>query len=333
MHTRSTLALLTLLTLTLAACSSAPAPMAPAPADAMADAPKASEVTKDSPTVMPETAPSSQATSTPAGDSLIPPHDAIAARATQGVARLKAQGDAGAMVLASIDYHGGLINWLDKGALTYHFQYGDLKGIKPARDTWQAIDIWSSRARHQLMSDRSIEFGWDGHEAWSTADLSDKGGNPRFWSLTPYYFIAVPFVMADPGVKVATAGQGSLEDKTYDLVKVTFEAGTGDAPDDYYILYLDTETRRMGAVRYVVSYKGFFPEGGHTPEKIMIYDGENEVDGIKFAKSLRSYKWDAEAQKLGEKATQNVFDQVKFQKDLKPAFFTKPEGAMVQEKM
>ena len=36
--------------------------------------------------------------------------------------------------------------------------------------------------------------------------------------------MAVPFVFADKGVKLAEAGEITFEDRTYDLVKATFEA-------------------------------------------------------------------------------------------------------------
>ncbi|MEM0964371.1 MAG: hypothetical protein AAGK21_17725, partial [Bacteroidota bacterium] len=79
--------------------------------------------------------------------------------------------------------------------------------------------------------------------------------------------------------QLAAAPADSVEGRPVDVVRVTFEAGTGDAPDDYYDLLLDPETNRVQGVRYVVSYPAFNPDGGHTPETLMIYDGEQTIEG------------------------------------------------------
>jgi hypothetical protein len=297
-----------LATAALSACGTAPAPP---PAEAPIVAPEAE----------PESAPTSNAAT--------PDERAIKARVEASHARLARQGEAGALVRASIDAHGGLARWYSNGPLAFRFRYEALGGERPATDTWQVIDTWGSKARHQLWDKREVEFGWDGRAAWANAAPEALGTNARFWALTPYYFVALPFVLADPGVQLGLEGQDTFEGRTYDLVRVTFAQGTGDAPDDYYILYIDRETRRTGATRYVVSYKGFFPQGGHTPEKLMVFDGERVVEGIKLAASLRSFAWTEAG--LGEQATKCLFEEVSFRRDLAPDFFQAPQGATMLE--
>lgn len=275
----------------------------------------------------PEQAPSSQPSSQ--GHSAAPDQAQIAARVKGAYERLEAQGQAGGMIRESIDFHGGLQRWYSNGPLAFRFRYEPLEEGKPARDTWQAIDTWSSKARHQVWENRSLEFGWDGEEAWTIGDPSGMGTNPRFWALTPYYFVALPFVLADPGVRLHSQGQASFEGKTYDLVKATFAPGTGDAPDDYYLAFLDPETRRLAAVVYIVTYKGFFPNGGHSPEKLMVFDGVREVQGIKLAQSLRSFSWTEQG--AGEQVTRSLFEEVTFRPDLGSAWFARPENAQVME--
>ena len=63
------------------------------------------------------------------------------------------------------------------------------------------------------------------------------------------------------------------------MVKVTFDAETGDAPDDYYILYVNKETYKIAVMRYIVSYPEYFKDGGHAPEKFTEFIGEAHYQG------------------------------------------------------
>ncbi len=252
----------------------------------------------------------------------------VARRVADATARLDAT-EAGRLVLAAIEAHGGLERWYANGPLRFRYRYERLSGGTPI-ETEQIIDTWSSRARHTLMSDTMVSFGWTGENAW-VAGTDSLPMNARFWSLTPYYFVAMPFVLADPGVRLETAGQMEAEGTTYDLVHVTFAPGTGDAPDDYYYLLLDPETRRVGGVRYVVSYPGFFSEGGTSPERLMLYDGAQTASGITLQRGFRSFAWtDAGA---GEPSASGTLTEVRFVPDAPDSLFAIPEGPSVQEKM
>jgi hypothetical protein len=61
------------------------------------------------------------------------------------------------------------------------------------------VDTWSSRAVHTLAADSSVSFGWTGSEAWVRPAGAEVPTTPRFWALTPYGYVSIPFVFADPG--------------------------------------------------------------------------------------------------------------------------------------
>ncbi len=231
------------------------------------------------------------------------------------------------MVWAAIEAHGGLARWYGNGPLRFRYTY-DRLGSDDDIDTEQTVDTWAARARHTVMTD-SAAFGWTGTEAWVMPAGAELPTNARFWALTPYYFVAMPFVLADPGVNLEAAGQMEADGRSYDLVRVTFDAGTGDAPDDYYVLLLDPETRRVGGVRYVVSYPGFFPAGGATPERLMLYDGAQTVDGITLQEGFRSFAWTGSG--AGEPAAQGTLTAVRFAPETPDDLFETPSGAEVQE--
>ena len=258
-----------------------------------------------------------------------PSSEAVAVRVSEAQQRL-AGSEAGQRVWAAIEAHGGLSRWYANGPL--HFRYRYERGPdQSAIDTEQTIDTWSSRARHVTMPDSSVSFGWTGEEAWMYPAGAELSTNARFWSLTPYYFVAMPFVLADPGVNLALDDSMEAEGRTYETVRVTFDAGTGDAPDDYYVLLLDPETDHVGGVRYVVSYPGFFPDGGTTPERLMLYDGAQTASGITLQEGFRSFAWTGEGP--GEPAARGTVSALRFVPDAPDSLFAMPTGAAVQEEM
>ena len=253
----------------------------------------------------------------------------VQARVAEAEARLQAS-EGGQMVWDAIEAHGGLARWYANGPLRFRYTYERLDG-RPALDTEQVVDPWSSRARHATMPDSSVQFGWTGDVAWAMPDTAGLPINARFWALTPYYFVAMPFVLADPGVNLERAGQMDVEGRAYELVRATFEAGTGDAPDDYYYLLLDPQTRQVGGVRYAVSYPGFFPEGGHAPERLMLYDGAQTASGVTLQEGFRSFMWAGDGP--GEPAAEGTVTDVAFVPEAPDSLFALPEGAVVQESL
>ena len=265
----------------------------------------------------------------PAASLAAPSEADVQARVAEAEARLQAS-EAGLVVWEAIEAHGDLARWYANGPLRFRYTYERLDG-RPPLDTEQIVDPWSSRARHAVMPDSSAQFGWTGETAWAMPDTAALPTNARFWALTPYYFVAMPFVLADPGVNLEEAGQMEAEGQTYDLVHVTFDAGTGDAPDDYYYLMLDPETRRVGGVRYAVSYPGFMPQGEHAPERIMFYDGAQTADGITLQKGFRSFMWTGDGP--GEPAAEGTVTDVAFVPETPDSLFAMPVGAMVQDSL
>ena len=265
-------------------------------------------------------------------DSAIP-KEWVDARVKQATERLE-KDEPGQLLLQTIEKHGGLSQWFLNGPLQFQFRY-EPQGKGHVRDSVQVIDKWSSRARHKTKD--GLEFGWDGNKAWST---QDSPYNPRFWSLTPYYFLAVPFVFADAGVNLEQLPNIKYYHLELQQIKITYDTGVGDSPDDYYIILIDSTTKRTVGVRYIVSYKGFFKDGGHSPEKVMFYNNYKEVEGIKLFTKAVSYPWNAawdqnaridlNNTKIAAKAQ---VGNIKFHRDLGASYFQVPDGAVIQSSM
>ena len=283
-----------------------------------------------------ETSDGDSPTSQPTEELVRPEAEWVEDRVTAAQARL-ADEPAGPIVAAAIEAAGGLERWYANGPVRFRFRYAPIAGRDPI-DTIQTVDTWRSRAVHNYTDNPSISFGWDGTQAWSLTGGAELGTNARFWALTPYYFIGVPFVLADEGVNLDWEGRLDLEGSSYDVVRATFDEGTGDAPDDYYVVLIDTETRRVGGVRYIVSYQGYFPTGGHTAEKIMFYDGSQTIEGIHLPMTFRTFRWgstgDPGFEVLGPervRLTDSTLSDVEFLPELGESAFEIPEDAERQE--
>ena len=264
-------------------------------------------------------------------DSVVPGGGAVDARVGEATDRLSAT-EAGQRVLDAIDAHGGLEAWYGGGPLAFRYTYTRLDSTGAdagsAIDTRQLVDVWGSRAVHTLADAPEVSFGWTGETAWMMPADAELPTRARFWSLTPYYFVGIPFVLADPGVRAELAPADTVEGALADVVRITFEPGTGDAPDDYYDLLLDPETSTVRGVRYVVSHPGIMPGGGHTPETLMLYDGAQTVTGdagdIVLQEGFRSF-----LSADGTPKARGTLREVTFQPDTPATAFDLPDGAEV----
>ena len=238
--------------------------------------------------------------------------------------------EAGKIVWKAMEAHGGLKKWFSNGALSFRFNYQPLDG-STQRDSYQTIDTYSNRARHTSASDSTSHFGWDGKTAWMQAkDSTSFAYDTKFWALTPIYFLGQPFILDGQGVNLELLPQQVYKEKNNDVVKVTFDAGTGDAPDDYYIFYFEEKTHQLSVIRYIVSYPKYFKDGGHSPEKFMDLSEYKTVEGITFPTLYKTH-WLVENEQPGEYITKIAVSDISFEKDLSQDFFKVPEGAEIVE--
>ncbi|MGB3776761.1 MAG: hypothetical protein WA960_00275 [Tunicatimonas sp.] len=254
----------------------------------------------------------------------VPLPDQVDKRVTAARERLNAS-EAGQRIGQAIEAHGGLARWYGNGPLAFRFNYQPLDDGTP-RDTYEVASYWSAQTRHRLAQDTTLQYGWDGQQAWAYPTDTLIPYDVRFWSLTPYYFVGIPFVLADEGIDLALMEPDTLAGNTYDLVKVTFGAGVGDAPDDYYVIYIAQDDNRVDAIRYIVSYPGYFPKGGHAPEKLMTYEGAQTADGITLPERYRTFWWKDEQR--GEHITNVTLSEVTFRPDVSADYFAAPAEAV-----
>lgn len=208
-----------------------------------------------------------------------------------------------------IDAHGGMAKW--KSAPTVSFE-----------DTWEGeaashtvVEQGSRRAYIDIPT-TGARSSWDGERAWS--ENWKSGAPPRFMALLNYYFVNLPWLTEDPGVVLEPPGRAKLakDPVEYVTIRMTFEAGTGDTPDDYYLLYIHPETHRLHACEYIVTYKAILPPGMKaTPPHLLIYDDWTTIEGLTVPAHFTIYDGDKvyAACKLENWSFRKPFDTARMQ--------------------
>ena len=162
---------------------------------------------------------------------------------------------------------------------------------------------------------------FDGRHAWvAGGKLPQARFNLRTW---PYFALA-PFKLGDAGATVKQTGQKTLDGKPYDTARMTFASGTGDSPDDWYVLYREPDSGRLKAMAYVVTYGGKDPADAE-PHAI-IYGDFKTVDGVTLSTKWTFRHWSAEKGVYGDPIGHATLSDVKFVAPA-PNEFQKPQGS------
>lgn len=215
-----------------------------------------------------------------------------------------------------LEAHGGLDAWSKMKTMEFSFPKGEAKEL-------HQVDLPTRKVR---ISHPDYTIGFDGSEAWVTPSKEAFGTmSPRFYHNLIFYFYAIPHVLSDPGINYEVLPDRVVNGKTLDAIKISFNDGVGDAPDDYYIAHFDKETHEFYFLLYTVTY---FSGEANENFGAIVYDNWKEVNGLKVPQSMKGYKFAADT--LGEQRYERVFDDIKLSADaLDPSLFEIPEGGVI----
>ncbi len=228
----------------------------------------------------------------------------------------------------AIQAHGGLEKFREFGTVEYDLRNWPFGKNAPLTDH-QVIDLQS---RNVFIKSDDYTIGFDGNDVWISPDSKTLGLPARFYAFTPYYFFGLPFLFADPGVRLESLGTKKLDSKEYDVVKISFGAGVGDTPEDNYVAYFDKDSKRLRLAHYIVTYPLFME--GKQPDQLerhaIVYDEWQEIDGLTVPKKVSFYGWEDEKLVPSSTAPSYSYDNVKFKKERpSPKLFAKPKGTEV----
>ncbi|MEO9476791.1 MAG: hypothetical protein ABJG41_14710 [Cyclobacteriaceae bacterium] len=139
-----------------------------------------------------------------------------------------------------------------------------------------------------------IEQGYDGNEFWIKSNgelVNDSTALKKvmFNRPTNFYWFTMFQKLADPGLKYDYLGETIIDNKNFDIVKVSFELND-DKPTDIYQLYINKETGIVDQFLFTVA------EYGVVETPLLMQLEYEEVDGF-LLPTKRKYKksnWEAE---------------------------------------
>lgn len=134
--------------------------------------------------------------------------------------------------------------------------------------------------------------------------------NIRFDAYTWSYFFLFPYKLSDEGTVWQDYENPGLNGHLYEAQKLMFESGTGDAPEDWYVVYADTNTHLIEVASYIVTAHKSKEEAEKDPHAIKYEDYVN-VNGVPIATKWTFWGWD-EKEGLTKQLGEGTLSDVKF---------------------
>lgn len=145
-------------------------------------------------------------------------------------------------------------------------------------------------------------------EIFTDAD-SSSWRREKFGIFTYQYFFMAPFKFSDKGTVWQKMSDMEIDGEITNRAKLTFESGTGDAPNDWYIVHSDPVTHQVKYIGYIVTGGGTTIEEAEKNAHAIKYSNYIDVDGIPFASKWEFFKYN-KIEGLGEKIGEGIIKNV-----------------------
>lgn len=171
------------------------------------------------------------------------------------------------LVSAMLQAHGGMEAWRGAQALqfTHILMFGEVLHTE-----WfisQETTEIASRRTYQEWPLFKGRLGYDGKTTWTQNWQIE---NPPGVNVNAaYVMLALPWLTQEADVVLTEQGTGTLpsDSVAYDVVRMTYSAGTPEQRRKYYDLYIHPQTHVLRAVAYNITYGAFLDLIGLPKEK------------------------------------------------------------------
>jgi len=164
------------------------------------------------------------------------------------------------------------------------YQFGDRSNKMKVFTTPNSSDIKIEKL------DGTITIVSNG-DVYTNAD-STKWAGEQFSIYTWQYFFMAPFKLSDEGTNWQKLPQQEIAGQLTNVAKLTFDTGTGDAPDDWYILHTDPDTDLLQYLGYIVTGGGKTQAEAEKSARAVHYQDYIQVDGVPIATKWSFHNYD-----------------------------------------
>lgn len=212
--------------------------------------------------------------------------------------------------------HGGLKKWKEQRSLLFDIP-------KETGTESHRINLYS---RKDIVETKAYKMGFDGRDVWLLDPDDRYKGDAVFYHNLMFYFYAMPFVLADDGIRYFETEPLVFEGKEYPGIGIGYNTGVGASPEDEYFIHYDPSNHQMAWLGYTVTYRT-----GEKSEDVhwIRYDNWTNIEGVVLPKSISWYT--VEEGKVGQFRNTVMFENIQLGKEaFKEAIFAKPAGAVTK---
>ena len=125
-------------------------------------------------------------------------------------------------------------------------------------------------------------------KVYYTPGMNEK--KVRFDAYTWSYFFLLPYKLSDEGTIWTETEKVIMNESWFKTQRLVFADGTGDAPDDWYQVYSDTNTDLIQVAAYIVTANKSVEKAEEDPHAIG-YENYEMLEAIPIATKWGFYGW------------------------------------------
>jgi hypothetical protein len=158
-----------------------------------------------------------------------------------------------------------------------------------------------------------MEQGFNGNNFWLKIDGKEITDNKSISSVnftrkTNFYWFAMMQKLLDPGINYEYLGQESIDNKAYEVVKITFDS-KDDVATDIYKLYINPKTNLVDQFLFTVVSK-------NVTDPILMRVKYEDIEGILLTTYRKYTKSDWNAKVINDVWVEEITKDVKFNQNL-----------------
>ncbi len=144
-----------------------------------------------------------------------------------------------------------------------------------------------------------------------TNAVKSEWENEKFGLYTYHYFFMAPYKFSDPGTVWEKKSPMKIQGESTNRAKLTFEDGTGDSPNDWYMVHSNPESNLVEHIGYIVTGGGTSIEEAEKHAHAISYLDYKQVGGVPMSARwiFSDYNQDTG---LGEQVGEGILRNIDF---------------------